>query len=255
MIAWALMQVPMWTIDYAYLPTIDASIHGHILSWADTRALAMLGTPSGHTIWFVNVRDSQRTRMQALEAAGFADQANVANDPWRKVFLKRTPHAPIPSGAPPTGITIRPLAGLNEVDAYVDLHRAAFGSTNMTHEWRSRVLRRPEYRADLDLVAVTEEGQLVGFCVGWFDAAGTNGQPCGQIEPMGVHPAFQRRGLGRALLVEALQRFYRAGAAAVDVEADETNGGAMACYQSVGFQIADRVLVCRKDYSNAMEAT
>lgn len=27
-IAWAIMQVPMWTIDYAYLPSIDsASIH------------------------------------------------------------------------------------------------------------------------------------------------------------------------------------------------------------------------------------
>lgn len=132
----------------------------------------MLGTPSGHPIWFVNVRDNQRTRIQALEAAGFADQSNVANDPWRKVFLERTPYALIPPGAPPAGITIRPLAGPSEVEAYVGLHRAAFGSTNMTHEWRNRVLRWPEYRADLDLVAVTDEGQLVGFCTGMKPTVG-----------------------------------------------------------------------------------
>jgi mycothiol synthase len=194
------------------------------------------------------VRDDQYARIQALEADGFACQAQVAEDPWRKAFLTRSASMPIASCLLPEGMLIRPLAGPAEVDAYVALHRSAFESTNMTSVWRSRVLRRAEYLPDLDLVAVTAEGRLAAFCIGWFDAAGPQGRPSGQIEPIGVHADFRQRGLGRAILSEALRRLHQHGAEQVYVESDETDDGAFVFYQSVGFRVAQRVLVYRKDY-------
>ena len=146
------------------------------------------------------------------------------------------------------GSVLHPPAAADDVDAYVGLHRSAFGSTSMTPDWRRRVLLRPEYVANIDLVAVTEAGRLVAFCVGWLAAVGQDGRACGQIEPMGVHPDFQHQGLGRAILSEALARLYRHGAAQIYVESNETANGTLAFYQSVGFQIADRILVYRKDY-------
>ena len=119
--------------------------------------------------------------MRALEAAEFASQANVAENLWRKVFLKRSAHVPIAECALPAGITIRPLAAQGEVEAYVQLHRSAFGSTNMLRASRRRVLERAEYIPDLDLVAVTEAGRLAAFCIGWFTRLGWKDFPAAKL--------------------------------------------------------------------------
>lgn len=118
----------------------------------------------------------------------------------------------------------------------------------MTTAWRRRTLHWPQYRADTDLVAVDETGSLVAFCIGWFDASGWNGQPCGQIEPMGVREDCQRRGVGRAILSECLRRLYKAGAEKVYVEADGPKTDTLNFYQSVGFTPAHNVRVYRKSY-------
>jgi hypothetical protein len=59
--------------------------------------------------------------------------------------------------------------GAGEVEACVALHRAAFDSRNMTVEWRARILVRPEYRSELDCVAVAPDGRLAAFGIGWLD--------------------------------------------------------------------------------------
>lgn len=250
LVGWALMLTPMWSVDLVCLPGDGAAdTYAQMLAWADARARAALGTPSGRPIWFVNVREDQRQRRALLEASGFRDQSYVDPDPWRKVFLRHTGAPAVAGAAALSGFTIRPLAGPVEVDAYVALHRAAFGSPNMTAEWRRRTLDRPEYDPELDLVALDSAGSLLGFCIGWYAAAGPGGQAGGQIEPIGVLPGGQRRGVGRALAGEVLRRLYRRGARAVYVETDETDPGTLAFYESLGFQICWRVPVYRKDYA------
>jgi ribosomal protein S18 acetylase RimI-like enzyme len=66
---------------------------------------------------------------------------------------------------------------------------------------------------------------------------------------MGVHPAFQGLGLGRALLTETLRRLFAHGAAEVFVETDNYRDAAFALYESVGFQVWRDVLVFRKNYA------
>jgi GNAT superfamily N-acetyltransferase len=68
----------------------------------------------------------------------------------------------------------------------------------MTRQWRERTLRAPLYQPGLDLVAVAPDGTLAGFCVGWHEPS----RGIAQVEPAGVHPRYQRRGLARALLTE-----------------------------------------------------
>ena len=138
---------------------------------------------------------------------------------------------PVPA-APPTGFYLRQLAGTGEAAAYAELHRRAFASTAMTGEWRSRTMQMPQYRADLDLVAVAQDGRLAGFVLGWHDAA----RSIGQVEPLGVHPEFARRGIGAALLGELLARFRRLGAMVAQVEAAAGNFAAIRAYQRVGFR-------------------
>jgi hypothetical protein len=87
----------------------------------------------------VNVFAHQTERIGNLEAAGFASQADVGDDSWSKVLMLRPKGASLPATALPEGFTIRPLAGEAEVEAYVALHRAVFGSENMTVAWRAHL--------------------------------------------------------------------------------------------------------------------
>ena len=247
LLGWAILQAPFWTIDAALHPAAAPTLYPQILSWADARARQIAGTPAGRPLWFVNVFSGQHDRIGALEAAGFADQADVGEDSWSKVLLRRDGGLPLPETALPPGFTIRPLAGAAEVDAYVALHQAVFGSKNMTGAWRARTLARPEYRPDLDLLAVAPDGRLAAFCICWLNRS-PSGAITGQVEPLGVHADFQRLGLGRTILVEGLRRVRDHGATAVAVETDNYRDAAFALYTGVGFRVVEDVLVFRKEY-------
>jgi ribosomal protein S18 acetylase RimI-like enzyme len=241
------MQTPFWTIDYAYHPQAATTLHQQILAWADERAQQIVDTPSGRPMWFVNVFTDQQDRIHDLEAAGFASQADVGENSWTKVLLRRSGKLPIKGRSAPDGFTIRSLAGTDEIAAYVALHQATFQSKNMTAAWRQRTLERPEYIANLDLVAVAPDGRLAAFCICWLDRKSTGGLR-GQIEPLGVHEGFRNRGLGHCILSEGLRRLQQHGADSVYVETDNYRDEAFALYESVGFLVAHDVLVYRKDY-------
>ena len=253
LLAWAVMQTPFWTVDYACHPDAGEDVHRQILAWADSRAFALHDTPIGHPMWFVEVFAHQAERIGDLEAAGFASQANVGEDSWSKVLMRRSMDRPVADYSLPAGFSIRPLAGERELEAYVQLHRAVFGSRNMTVEWRTCILRRPEYQPDLDLVVVAPDGRLAAFCVGWLDA-GLEKVPSGQIEPLGVHEDYRGLGLGRAVLSEALQRLFLSGADGVYVETDRHRNAALGLYEEAGFRPVHEVLVYRKDYSAQAES-
>ena len=193
----------------------------------------------------MNVFAGQVDRIRDLEAAGFACQANVGDDSWSKVLMRRSAQTPVTERLLPAGFAIRPLAGETEIQAYVELHRAAFESRNMTAEWRARTLRHPAHVPDLDLVAVAPDGSLAAFCVCWL------GNNSGQIEPLGIHPRWRRLGLGRAILSEGLRRLHLHGASQIYVETDNYRNAAFHLYESAGFQIIEQILVYRKDYQNA----
>jgi len=251
--AWAVLQSPFWTIDYVYHPQVSDVIHDHLLEWADHQAHLHRASPYGRPMWFVNVFDWQHQQQRDLERHGFVSQADQGDESWTKVLLQHTPNRVLPTRPSPAGWTIRPLRGEEEVDAYVRLHRAAFESESMTSAWRRRTLHHPDYHPDLDLVAVDSAGDLTAFCVCWFSASGSDGRPCGQIEPLGVRADVRGRGLGRALLMAGMQRLYEHGATYIVVETDNYRDAAFSLYTAVGFQIMQNVLVYRKDYGSGSE--
>ncbi len=123
LVAWAVLQTPFWTIDYALRADAPAHLHQQVLQWADRRAHAARGTASARPMWFINVFSDQQQRIADLEAAGWACQADVGEYSWSKVFMVWSQDERIADAARPAGFTIRPLAGPSEVAAYVVLHR------------------------------------------------------------------------------------------------------------------------------------
>jgi ribosomal protein S18 acetylase RimI-like enzyme len=160
--------------------------------------------------------------------------------------MRRSLDGWIPEPSPPEGFFLRPIGGEREVEAYVEAHRAAFGSTAVTADWRRRSLRDPRYRPALDLVAATPDGRLAAFCICWM-ARMADGHLLGQVEPVGVRPDYRGLGLGRALLHEGFRRLQVLGAESVEIEHVDWNEAAGSLYRSVGFSPLCHVLSFQKE--------
>jgi ribosomal protein S18 acetylase RimI-like enzyme len=241
---WAVLQVPFWTVDIACHPACETELYPEILAWADRQAHAALDTPSGHPAWFVMAFAGQASRCRALESAGFACQADVGENSWSKVLMRRSTPEPVKLYEPRAGFTVRPLAGMDEVAAYVELHQSVFESKNMTVDWRARSLRQSAYHPDLDLVVAADDGRLAAFCICWLDGESLRGH----VEPLGCHKDFRPFALGRVALSHGLHRLQSLGAREIFVETDNYRDTAFRLYESFGFEVIQDVLVYRKDY-------
>lgn len=156
-------------------------------------------------------------------------------------FQRRRPlgaDAPIPDYQPPAGYTLRALGDESEHPARSWLSWKAFHPDEPDERyggwaWYHNVQRAPLYRRDLDLVAVAPDGELAAFSTLWFDDA----TRAAGFEPVGVHPAHQRRGLGKAIMAEGLRRVAGLGATLCTVGSYSEAAGAL--YASLGFREYD----------------
>lgn len=246
LLAWVVLQTPFWAIDYVMHPQAQHLLP-EMLAWAGAQALQIVGQPHGRPMWFAYVTASQLERQRALEQAGFYAIEHDPVDPWSGLYLVRSGQSPLPEATLPDEFTVRPLAGTSEVAAYVELHRAAFGSDNMTIAWRARTLARPEYVPELDLVVEAPDGRLAAFCICWITLPDRGQGVTGQIEPLGVHPDFRQLGLGRAVLLEGVRRLQQRGVATIIVETDDFRDAAVALYTSAGFAVTEKILIYRND--------
>jgi mycothiol synthase len=232
LIAWAVLQFPWHCLDYQAHPDARSpELESAVLAWACARLEAEAAGRDGRLPFYVSAREHDLARIAAIEQAGFA------RADWGYVHLIRDLDQPIPESAPPPGFILRSLAGEREVDAYVTTHRAAFNSTNMTADWRRAILHDPRYVPALDLVAIAPDGTLAGFCVCWITPS-LAGRKLAQIEPLGILPAYQRRGLGRALLLKGFRQARTHGADRMEVNAESYNDASRRAYEAVGFRPA-----------------
>jgi mycothiol synthase len=226
---WAVWQQPWITLDTATRPDVESALMPVILEWAMACFQQMAAAHGRVLDYCVDARADDDTRIALLETHGFTRAAS------HLLHLTQPLAGPPEASMLPGGFTIRPVASAADVAAYVALQQAAFGSTNMTVDWKKRMRRLPQYAADLDLLAFAPDGTPAGFCLSWLHAGE------GQIEPMGVHPDYERLGLGRALLTESLRRLHDHGAATSHIEVYNDNPAARHLYESVGYRVTHRV--------------
>jgi len=126
----------------------------------------------------------------------------------------------------------------------VALHQAAFGTQNMTIENRRTIMRNPAYIPELDLLLEAPDGTLATFCYCTIprEANELSGRSEGEIAIIGTSPAYQKRGLGRAMLLAGLQRLKDFGVEMATLGTSSENGGAHSVYFSAGFRVSYRSL-------------
>ena len=141
---------------------------------------------------------------------------------------------PLPDPVIPDGYTVRALGEESELPARSWLSWKVFHPDEPDEkyqgwEWYKNVQRIPLYRRDLDIVAVAPDGELAAFATVWFDSLTRTAV----FEPVGTHPAHQKRGLGKAVMTEGLRRAQGLDATLATVSS--YGKAAHALYESMGF--------------------
>jgi predicted N-acetyltransferase YhbS len=164
-----------------------------------------------------------RSLAAALEQRGFEASPPIGG------LLRRTLDS-LPEPADIDGYTLASVRSPADVSGRVETHRAAFAPSALTVEAYTRLRRRWPYRAELDRIAVTSDGEVAAFCTAWIDEQNA----AGLLEPVGTHPAHRRRGLASAVCVDALRALRDAGARIADV--GYATDAAQATYRGIGFE-------------------
>jgi len=151
---------------------------------------------------------------------------------------------------PPAQVTgeflVRECKGEPEVASLARAQYGAFTSAAPFERYLERFrifMRSPVYDPNLDIVAVAPDGQIRAFCIVWMDPV----NKVGLFEPVGTHPDFQRKGLGKAVMLEGFRRLRAGGMRQAIVSTFEDNLAAIKLYESVGFQIVNHLGTYEKD--------
>jgi GNAT superfamily N-acetyltransferase len=153
----------------------------------------------------------------------------------------------IPVPKLPDGFTVRSVRGVEEADARAEVHAAAWARPGfqswMTGERYRAFMTAPDYRHDLDIVAVAPDGRFAANAMMWYDAENA----MGHYEPVGTNPEFRRMGLGKAVLWEGLRRVKALGAREATVDPVEDAPVAMGLYVAAGFQPINKIVTYTKN--------
>jgi ribosomal protein S18 acetylase RimI-like enzyme len=207
--------------------------------WAEEKAMNIArqnGKPSIHVLWVVQDEDVSRAHFRQRD---YILRSGMVN-------MSKSLGEPIPSLQLPEGFVIRGCEGEPEVAARAKAQYGAFGAKAKFEQYIERFtnfMRSPVYDPKLDIVAVRSDGQVGAFCIVWTDPV----NQVGLFEPVGSHPDFQRQGLGRAVMLEGLRRLQERGMKSAIVSTFEDNTPAIKLYESVGFQVVNRLGTYEKD--------
>ncbi len=125
--------------------------------------------------------------------------------------------------------------------AHNDAFAGSFGAVEQDIDgWAQWFTGSRAFRPDLSLLVLCD-GDIVGFLLSYFYEADAmvDGRLEGWIGQVGTRPGFRRRGIGTALIGQALHAYRQAGfsRAVLDVDGESDIGG-LGIYSRLGFRVA-----------------
>jgi GNAT superfamily N-acetyltransferase len=175
----------------------------------------------------IPIYDYDEAFQAVVRARGY--QRNDEYILWDSVFAIQPE---LPEYTLPEGYRLQSMADDNDLDR----RRKAFG-LGFSHpdpkDWPSllanqELQKAPDYRCELDLYVVAPDGEFASFCIAWWDEHNR----IAMLEPVGTVPEHRRKGLARAVVLEAIRRVAVLGAERVFVGSDQV------FYLSIGFELA-----------------
>jgi ribosomal protein S18 acetylase RimI-like enzyme len=225
-VAWAWLERPA-TLDYEVHRYQREALQHEVLGWFESEA------------------EGDVLTAYALEPNGLTAWGYERPEPytWYAYHVRELDQAPR-DPVVPEGFRLRTVGDGDDFRKRVEVHRAVWAPSRVTEAVYRRVTQAWPYRAELDCVVEAPDGTFAAYVLCWYDDANR----VGELEPVGTHPGYRRRGLGAAVCTYALQRLRDTGArqAVVYAGGRDQDAPARALYERVGFRSHTRVVELRK---------
>ncbi len=223
-------------LGFRVLPTArSGDLERQIVAWAEGRMREVERERGVQVKLRSSTRANQSERIALLERCGFKVD--------RYFFtMERSLSLPIPESQLPATFTMRQVRGNEDSEAWVELFNQSFidhwNHHELTVESYKHWLTEPDYKPELDLVAVAADGTFAAFCHCHISLEDNkrSGRNEGWISTLGTRRGFRRMGLGRAMLLAGMQQLKAKGVDTARLGVDSENpSGAGRLYESVGF--------------------
>jgi GNAT superfamily N-acetyltransferase len=229
--AWAIFSRIEGTFDLFVHPALHGTpaheaVMDEYVAWAETRAreagLKQLMP------WWAMEYDAVLMRM--LQARGFVTP--LVSGPPAPLFERTLDE--LPAVQLPGGFTVQGVSNPNEGRMRAQVTHATFSANDDWENYAAayaQFMGTPVYEGERDLFVRSPDGRGASACTIWFDPVNA----VGLFEPVGTHPDFRGKGLGKAVMAEALRRMKAAGMRRAIVGFDPSNAAALALYTAMGF--------------------
>jgi mycothiol synthase len=194
---------------------------------------------SGEPYVLTDVFDCDVARIQLITELGF-EQFRI----WDEV---RTTDLGRELPEPDPGDFVLRSARLADADELATARNHSFEAAWTGQQYRSCVMTRPGYDPAREIVAEAPDGRIAAYTVYWTDIR----NKIGHFEPVGTHSDFRRRGLARAVMLEAMKYMQRDGITIATVHHLAENVPARQLYESIGFQKKHETLGFRRPLQTA----
>jgi mycothiol synthase len=173
--------------------------------------------------------------------------------------MRRSLAEPLPEPRLPDGITLRSFVPGQDEDEWLALNAAAFADHPEQGGWTRGELEHREAQPWFDpagFFLAVRAGRLAGFH--WTkihapagpasaDGPAGSGEPTGEVYVVGVHPAEQGTGLGRALTLAGLRYLRGREIPSLMLYVDGENTAAIRLYAALGFAHASTDVMYEHD--------
>jgi ribosomal protein S18 acetylase RimI-like enzyme len=237
---WVVFTPEERVLDLFIQPALRAAPEAaHMHDWAEAHLARLVKARDGNEVGMMWIFETDRVRRQFLEGRGYARKGQGM------IYFTQPLAGGAQAPSPPEGFAVRGCRGEAEVEARA---RAQYGAFQSKWEWArylarfQRFMRSPVYAPERDLVVLAPDGRVGAFCIFWLDPV----NKVGLFEPVGTHPDFQKKGLGKAVMREGLHRMRAHGMESAIVCAEAENAAAVKLYTSVGFTATNRLCTYAK---------
>jgi len=196
-------------------------LKGEMLAHAETRIRTTANGRKSLGVW---LHDGDEEFQQIAESAGY--ERDGAAEPMSTLDPARLLEAvPLPDG-----FRLQSLADDNDLRKIDRVLWRGFDHGDDPPddgiEGREFMQSAPNYRKDLNIVAVAPDGEFVSYCGMWYEPT----HRTAYVEPVATDPDFRLMGLGKAAVVEGIRRCRSLGATVAYV------GSTLPIYRSIGFR-------------------
>ncbi len=240
LLGWAMIS-PDWVgLDVYVQPELRGSLLASAMyGWGEEEAIRVAQEKDKKTIYVLWICHDDALLVQHFSQRGYRLGRGY-------LHLTRALDGEFPPARLVDGLNVRGCKGLSEVVARAWAQHGAFGSSAPFERYLERFnmfMRSPVYQPELDIVVVTPNGQIGAFCIVWVDPV----NKVGLFEPVGTHPDYEHKGLGKAVMLEGLRVLQELGMQNAIVSTSEDNLVAVKLYEGVGFQLVNHLGTYEKD--------